>query len=346
MNNYLTQANLMKIRANCLKGYISVMRELMVDPYSLLDQHKFTIELLQNDETLISQQAVIELLETSASLTKCPDLGLRISTHQEISKLGILSVMLQNASSMRKAIDYASHFLYLYGHGFSLSYNSTSPLIHNAFEVVFEASYNGLPPRQSMDLCIGTLHQHAKSLFGKEYGLKAVSFPYSKSVSMRMYEKNFNVPIYFNQERASLHISKDFLLLKPNGSNPLLRQIAEDYILRHFSMLNDSFSDRVKKVLRLNLGTNKASKIDISNLLAIHPRTLQRRLKDENTTFEEIKDNLRKDLAIYYLTQTTIPFYQLTSLLGFPEQSALTRAIKRWYNLTPSKLRVMSFIKS
>ncbi|MNR31538.1 HTH-type transcriptional regulator VirS [compost metagenome] len=111
-------------------------------------------------------------------------------------------------------------------------------------------------------------------------------------------------------------------------------------------MRNDSFSDRVKKTLRLNLGTSQTSKINISNLLAIHPRTLQRRLKDENTTFEEIKDNLRKDLAIYYITQTTIPFYQLTSLLGFPEQSALSRAIKRWYDLTPTELRVMRFIKS
>ncbi|WP_017389588.1 AraC family transcriptional regulator [Acinetobacter calcoaceticus] len=346
MNNCLTQTNLMKIRANSLKGYISAMRELMIDPYLLLDQYKLTIDLLENDEILISQQTVIQLLEDSASLTNCPDLGLRISTHQDISILGILSIMLQNASSMRKAIDYAAHFLYLYGQGFSLSYNGQSPLIHNAFEVVFEASYNGPPPRQSMDLCIGTIHQHAKCLFGKDYGLKAVSFPYDKSASLSMYQKVFNVPIYFNQERASLHISKDFLLLEPNGSNPLLRQIVEDYILRNFSMRNDSFSDRVKKTLRLNLGTSQTSKINISNLLAIHPRTLQRRLKDENTTFEEIKDNLRKDLAIYYITQTTIPFYQLTSLLGFPEQSALSRAIKRWYNLTPTELRVMRFIKS
>lgn len=336
-----TQTGMLMVRASSLKGYILTMLNLGVDPYSLLHDHNLSISLLENDDTLILQQSIVDLLEASSIKANCHDLGLRISTHQDISILGVLSIILQNALSMRKVIEYATNYLYLQGQDFTLSFNDTSPLVPNAFEIVFEANFKGLPPRQSIDLCIGTMHNHAKCLFGKEYGLRGVSFPYSTSVIRNTYKTFFDAPIYSNQERAALHISKNFLQITPEGANPILRQITEDYFKRHFCLRNENYSDRVKKALRLNLGTSQANKIEVSKLLTMHPRTLQRRLKDENTTFEKIKDNLKKDLAIYYIKHTAIPFYQLTSLLGFPEQSALSRATKRWFNLSPSELRMM-----
>lgn len=331
----------MMMRASGLRGYIPTMRSLRVDPYELLHQFKLDKDLLENDETLIPQQAVIDLLETSAAIADCPDLGLRISIYQDISILGLLSVMLQNATSMRKAVEYASDFLFIHGQGFSLSFNESSSLVSDSFEIVFDTQFKSSPPIQSIDLCIGAMHQISKWLCGKDYGLKAVTLPYTPTAPLAVYKKFFNAPIYINQERAALHINKDFLFLQPNGANPLLRHIAEDYFSRHFRTPDSTFKSRVEKVIKLNLSTTKANKIDISKILNIHPRTLQRRLKEENTSFDEIKDNLRKELASYYIKNTDIPLYQLTLLLGYPEQSALSRATKRWFNSTPSELRAI-----
>lgn len=327
------------MRASGLKGYLQTMRDLRVDPYELLHQNNLSEELLKNDENLISQHAVINLLEASAAVTNCPDLGLRISIHQDVRVLGLLSIMLQNSISMKEAIKHASNFLFIHGQGFSISINDTSSLFSDSFEIIFDTHFKNSPPIQSIDLCLGAMHQISKWLCGNDYGLKAVSLPYNPSASLSVYKKFFNAPVYENQTLAALHIHNSFLNKMPIGSNPLLRHIVEDYFTRHFKIPNESFSSQVEKYLKLNLGTVKANKTDIASFLAIHPRTLQRRLKEENTSFEVIKDNLRKELALYYIQSTNISFNQLTNLLGFPEQSALSRATKRWFNLTPSQIR-------
>jgi AraC-like DNA-binding protein len=71
----------------------------------------------------------------------------------------------------------------------------------------------------------------------------------------------------------------------------------------------------------------------------MHPRTLQRRLKGEGTTFEGLKDETRRDLARRYLAQPDVPLTQVTALLDYGEQSALGRSSRRWFNATPQQFR-------
>ena len=71
----------------------------------------------------------------------------------------------------------------------------------------------------------------------------------------------------------------------------------------------------------------------------MHPRTLQRRLRDDGTTFEDIKDEARRDLAQRYLAYAEVPLAQVTAVLDYSEQSALTRSCQRWFRTTPSALR-------
>ncbi|TCB31531.1 hypothetical protein E0H82_15960 [Acinetobacter sp. ANC 4910] len=86
--------------------------------------------------------------------------------------------------------------------------------------------------------------------------------------------------------------------------------LAQDYMTHHFIIL-------VHKALR------------ISVMLALHAH-LQRKLASEGTSFDEIKDEIRKELALQYLWATKIPMNQLANILilGFSEQSVLSRAPK------------------
>ena len=78
---------------------------------------------------------------------------------------------------------------------------------------------------------------------------------------------------------------------------------------------------------------------EVADALSMHPRTLQRRLREEGTTFEDIKDEARKDLAQRYLAYPDVPLAQVTAVFDYSEQSALTRSCQRWFHTTPSALR-------
>ena len=68
-------------------------------------------------------------------------------------------------------------------------------------------------------------------------------------------------------------------------------------------------------------------------------RTLQRRLKEEGTSFGELLDWLRRGMAQAYLADDQISISEVSYLLGFSEQSAFQRAFKRWTGSTPVQFR-------
>ena len=69
------------------------------------------------------------------------------------------------------------------------------------------------------------------------------------------------------------------------------------------------------------------------------PRTLQRRLKDEGVSFNDLVDALRFHAAKMYLAQADIAGTEVAYLLGFADQSSLNRAFKRWSGQTPTQYR-------
>ncbi|HBM49958.1 MAG TPA: AraC family transcriptional regulator, partial [Marinobacter sp.] len=69
------------------------------------------------------------------------------------------------------------------------------------------------------------------------------------------------------------------------------------------------------------------------------PQTLRRRLKQENTSFQEIKDLLRRDMAIYYLSHQELPINDIAERVGFTEPSTFHRAFKKWTGVTPGAWR-------
>ena len=71
----------------------------------------------------------------------------------------------------------------------------------------------------------------------------------------------------------------------------------------------------------------------------MHPRTLQRRLSDERATFEDIRADVYRSATRRLLLETELPLSQVAAVLGYSEQSSMTRSVKRWFGVTPAQLR-------
>ncbi|MFD2136446.1 helix-turn-helix domain-containing protein [Novosphingobium resinovorum] len=78
---------------------------------------------------------------------------------------------------------------------------------------------------------------------------------------------------------------------------------------------------------------------DGAHALNIHHRTLRRRLKDEGTTFQDVKDDLHRDLSLYYLRKTRLDFRGISEKLAFAEKAVFSRSCRRWSGQSPSQLR-------
>jgi len=100
-----------------------------------------------------------------------------------------------------------------------------------------------------------------------------------------------------------------------------------------------SLSARVRILINRQLVEGNCTCKGVASSLGLHPRTLQRRLREENESFEAIKDSVRRDVALRYLQQPDISLVQVTELLGYSETSVLSRSCVRWFSASPRRLR-------
>ena len=105
---------------------------------------------------------------------------------------------------------------------------------------------------------------------------------------------------------------------------------------------NDDMTSRVRSALLELLPSGRVSIGDLANKLAMSKRTLQRRLGDEGTSFMEILINLREELARHYITNSDLPYAQISFLLGYDDPNSFFRAFHAWTGSTPDTLRSQS----
>ncbi len=126
----------------------------------------------------------------------------------------------------------------------------------------------------------------------------------------------------------------------PLGSSPcpLTHRVVVDY-LSSITPLGEGIVESVRTIVRQLLPTGAATLNVVAEQFHLHPKTLQRRLAEENTTFVILVDRVRKDVADRYLRTTGIGLTHLARELGYAEQSVLTRSCKRWFGTGPAAYR-------
>jgi AraC-like DNA-binding protein len=100
-----------------------------------------------------------------------------------------------------------------------------------------------------------------------------------------------------------------------------------------------SFQVKVLDYLMKNSFLGILTLEDVAANFNMSPRSLQRRLQQESTTFQQLADAVRKSLAIHYLQSGKHQIKEISSILGYNELSAFSRAFKRWTGKAPIDYR-------
>jgi AraC-like DNA-binding protein len=100
-----------------------------------------------------------------------------------------------------------------------------------------------------------------------------------------------------------------------------------------------SFRDRVRACLVEALPGGRSSMADIARKLAVSTRTMQRRLAEEGSTFQEELNDLRAELARHYLTRSDYSSSEISFLLGYNDPNSFIRAVHAWTGQTPQMIR-------
>ncbi|MDF5729485.1 MAG: AraC family transcriptional regulator [Rhizonema sp. PD38] len=124
-------------------------------------------------------------------------------------------------------------------------------------------------------------------------------------------------------------------------SDPGLGRILDRYIEVLLAKLpqSGSFIDSVCREISRELRGGNLEVEAITKRLGFVSRTLQRKLKEAGTSYQELLDETRQSLSTHYLQEQHITVSEVAFLLGFSEASAFSRAFKRWTGTTPGEFR-------
>ena len=182
-------------------------------------------------------------------------------------------------------------------------------------------------------------HRLGSWLIGQRIRLDEVSFAYPAPAHHAEYDLLFPCAHRFEAADNSLLFNARYLAM------PLLQ---DERTLKRFLLHSpadllarpdggDSLTSRIRRLL----GRECEQWPDLDSIarqLHMSPQTLRRHLHEEGTSFQELKDHLRRDLAIYQLG-SDLPIQRIAERLGFSEPSAFHRAFKKWTGLTPGAYR-------
>ena len=150
----------------------------------------------------------------------------------------------------------------------------------------------------------------------------------------------FGAPIEAGPECA-LTISREDALRPFLTSDPEIWSSFEPSLRQRLAELDASAttSERVRAALLECLPSGRTTMPIVATRLTMSQRTLQRRLQEESTSFQEILSQTRADLARHYLAKTEIPNAQIAFLLGFRDTNSFYRAFREWTGTTPETMR-------
>ena len=172
--------------------------------------------------------------------------------------------------------------------------------------------------------------------------LDGVHFIHPAPPDIKEHQRIFNTSVQFDQKDNKIFFHKKYLDTPVTHANPGLLRSFEHLAKNQQKELNrhNTFSAQVEKVIMKALFTGRADVDRVSQTLGITTRSLQKRLKNEGTKYQELLEKVKKERAEYFLEQTDMSMINITFLLGYSEQSAFNRAFKKWTGLTPSEYRL------
>ncbi|MEU6136649.1 AraC family transcriptional regulator [Nocardioides sp. NPDC047086] len=328
------------IRTASLRGFASLVEELGGQPGQLLRRFGISPRTLASDDGLIPITAHDLMLDAAAAALDCPDLGLRLAERQDLSILGPLAIAVESSATVADALECASRFMFVHSPALRIGVEPDPRGVRGVVAATYRKDLRESPySPQAMELGLGLFHHVADLLLGGVTGLRSVEIPHAPLSPVHRYLDFFRVDVKFGAASGALRLDRSALGRGFSSADETIRRIALEHLATHYPDPGSATAPRVRGVIAELLAYGAPGTAQVSRILGLHPRTLQRRLAREDTTFEALLDVVRREAAHRYITTTEMSLTQVAALSGFSEQSSLSRAVRRWYGTSPRDLR-------
>ena len=278
------------------------------------------------------------LLEWSALKLENDHLGITVALATSIKKLGILGFLIHNCANIEEYCRVLERYLPILQRGASIRFSQNAENCQLSYQVFSTDTKHN---RQDSELTLAIMIQVLRRCLGQKWTPNDVFLMHEAPENQTVHHAVFGTSIHFNYAYNGFSFDKTLLPIAFSDIDPALLRILirqADQSLEQINKTQDIVK-HVRLLIAASLGQQALNSDKIAFNLHMSRRSLHRHLKEQGTSFQEIKNQIIITTAKQALAETQASITDIALQLGYSEISAFIRSFKHLTKITPLKYR-------
>jgi AraC-like DNA-binding protein len=320
-----------------LNPLISLLKEYKLDPAPMLDAAGIPSQALEDPTYELTPHQELSFTTAVIESIDVPELGLIVGGRYHLSAYGLLGLAIMTSENLLSgmAVLYKNILM-------TWTYMQWNTTVRGdrAYVSLEKLRDLGGSYQYMVDRGLVASHTIFKEALGQDLPVLEVHLKQAKPAYAHAYSHYFKCPIHFNSSENYYAFDSKLLYHPLAQSEPETARIYGNQCAKICLQLarNSTFSDVVRNHI-LSSPREIFTLETIAERINMTARTVQRKLSAEGTSYKDILEDVRRNLAIEYLQSTTFTIEEIAVRLGYSDSSSFCHAYKRWTGVNPSDLR-------
>lgn len=324
------------IRSGAIEGYEQLVSQLGRNPAQILREAGFSSAQLRDPNTYVSYTRLADLLDISAAICEEPMFGLRLAAGQSVLALGEIALSIRQQETLGDALHYANQHISLHAYGVHVNQVPHGDLMEMQLGFDF-TNASGLS--QLMQLSAGQAFNTVGQMIDTASSQLKIHLPQPQPAGEFWQSARFAGHLVFDSHFGGVSFPLSWVDKKPRYDEQLLREHFQQRIRLLESIYPGNLQAQVRHIIANLLPSGECSVERAGAALNMHARVLQKRLQEEGTSFRELLQRTRMEIAQRHLQHGKLSITDLALNLGYADVAIFSRNFRRWTGTSPRQWR-------
>lgn len=326
-----------RVRCGIVRAWPEVLDRLGADTDALFAEAGITRSFFDDQDDTISYSDGSRLLRRCVEATGCGHLGILIGQPVTLSSMGAVGFLMRASPTVGHALAILAKSFQVHDRGGQVTVETDEAVAMLGYRVKVQ-------DLQAVDqvymIAAASARNFVRELRRPDWRPLEVQLPFRRPANVEPLRRVLGARLVFDADRMNVVFPASDLAQPVTTADPVLYRMMAERVAAVEAKLDRDLVGRVRDLMQTLIFLPDANSSIVANRLGMSLRTLKRRLSDQGTGLQAIRDEVRAEAACQLLQYTEKSAGEVAMILGYADASAFTRAFRRWHGVAPARWRV------